>query len=247
VTLATDFGTVDSYVAEMKGCVLAVCPTAAIVDITHEIPPHDIECAAYLLARAVPAFPAGTVHVAVVDPGVGGMRRPLVVRIGTADLVGPDNGLFEAFLDDGQIYRIDPARVRRQPLSSTFHGRDLFAPAAARLAAGEALESFTQPADAPVRLSHRGRRLRIVWVDRFGNCIINLEPALLEGGGDWVLRAGSHVIRRVVATYSEAHAGEPVLVQGSGGFLEIALREASAARVLGLDRDTPLELEKGDS
>jgi len=246
VTLTTDFGTADSYAAEMKGRILAGCPGAAIVDITHEVPPHDVECGAYHLARAARAFPAGTVHVAVVDPGVGGPRRCLVVRTPDADLVGPDNGLLGPFLAGSEIREVQPARLADQRPSPTFHGRDLFAPAAARLASGEDLRAFTSEATEPVRLPRSSAAPRVLHIDRFGNCITSLTPADLDRAGGWLLRAGSHEIRKLVETYSEAPESEAVLLLGSGGFLEIALREDSACRRLGIDRNTFLKLEKGN-
>lgn len=247
VTLTTDFGTADSYAAEMKGRILAACPGAAIVDITHEVPPHDVECGAYHLARAARAFPAGTVHLAVVDPGVGGPRRALVVRTPDADLVGPDNGLLGPFLAGAEIREIQASRLVDRAPSSTFHGRDLFAPAAARLASGEDLRAFTSKAAEPVRLPRSSATPRVLHIDRFGNCITNLAPSSLDPDGGWLLRAGSHEIRKLVETYSEAPENEAVLLPGSGGFLEIALREDSASRRLGIDRSTFLKLEKGNS
>jgi S-adenosylmethionine hydrolase len=247
VTLTTDFGTADSYAAEMKGRILAGCPRAAIVDITHQVPPHDVECGAYHLARAAAAFPAGTVHVAVVDPGVGGARRSLVVRTADADLVGPDNGLFDPFLAGAEIRAIHPARLAEAAPSPTFHGRDLFAPAAARLASGEDLRRFTSEATEPVRLRKPSAAPRVIHVDRFGNCVINLTPSDLGPAGDWRLLAGSHEIRRLVETYSQAGENEAVLLLGSGGFLEVALREDSASSRLGIHRNSFLKLEKGHS
>jgi S-adenosylmethionine hydrolase len=246
VTLTTDFGTADSYAAEMKGHILAGCPAAVIVDITHAVPPHDVECGAYHLARAARAFPPGTVHVAVVDPGVGGPRRPLVVRSSDADLVGPDNGLLDPFLAGAEIRVIQPARLLNHHPSRTFHGRDLFAPAAARLASGQALRAFTTEAMEPVRLQRASAAPRVLHIDRFGNCITSLSPADLDPAGGWLLRAGSHEIRTLVETYSQAPENEAVLICGSGGLLEIALREDSAARRLGIGRNTSLKLEKGN-
>jgi S-adenosylmethionine hydrolase len=183
----------------------------------------------------------------VVDPGVGGPRRSLLVRTPDADLVGPDNGLLEPFLAGAEVRMLQPEHLAGDRLSSTFHGRDLFAPAAARLASGEDPRRFTAKAADPVRLQPAAGGLRVLHIDRFGNCITSLRPADLAPPGSWSLRAGPHEIRKRVATYSEAGKGEPVLLLGSAGFLEIALREESAARRLGIDRNTVLKLEKGDS
>ncbi len=246
ITLTSDFGLADSYVAEMKGAILSRLPAVVLVDVSHDVPPHDVEAGAYLLQRAVPAFPAGTVHLAVVDPGVGSARRGLVLAAAGQWLVGPDNGLLGPFLAGSGAWSLDAARLATGPVSATFHGRDLFAPAAARLAAGEEPDAFATPVADPVR-PEATPRPRILHVDRFGNCVTNLAPDRLPEGG-WILEAGGHAVRRRVSTYADAPPGEPVLILGSAGLLEIALREESAAARLGLRRGQPVHLSSsGDA
>ncbi|MFQ5719201.1 MAG: S-adenosyl-l-methionine hydroxide adenosyltransferase family protein [Acidobacteriota bacterium] len=241
VTLLTDFGSLDPYVAEMKGVLLAGCPDVTIVDITHEVPPFDIRAASHLLERAVPSGPAGTVHVGVVDPGVGSDRDGLLVRTGFGDLVGPDNGLFDPFLDAGQARVLDVERLSAGSAAPTFHGRDLFAPAAARLARGDDPASFTGAAARPARLPPAGPEPRILHIDRFGNCITSLRPADL-GEGPVTVEAGGHRIGLVARTFAQAPEGQPVLVAGSSGRIEIVIREASAADILGLTCSTRIRL-----
>jgi len=245
VTLTTDFGLGDSYVAEMKGRLLALCPRVQIVDLTHDVPPFDVEAGAVLLARTVNAFPAGTIHLAVIDPGVGTSRRGLVLRTRTAWFVGPDNGLFAPFLDGAAAFALLPERLAAQGPAATFHGRDLFAPAAARIAQGIEVEDFAIPIDDPVRPPVRAGG-RIVHIDRFGNCVTNLAwPGELpaEGGTTpCALHCGVVTISRLVRTYGDAPTGEPVALVGSAGWLEIAVREGNAAQRLGLHRGDPVML-----
>ena len=243
VTLTTDFGLGDSYVAEMKGRLLALCPRLRIVDLTHDVPPFDVEAGAVLLTRTVGAFPAGTIHLGVIDPGVGTARRGLVVRTRSAWFIGPDNGLFAPFLEGAAAFELLPERLAAHGPAATFHGRDLFAPAAARLALGVAVEDFATPIADPVRPPPRAGG-RIVHIDRFGNCITNLAwpgetPA--EGASTpFALHAGVVTISRLVRTYGDAPAGEPVALVGSAGWLEIAVREGNAAQRLGLHRGDPV-------
>jgi S-adenosylmethionine hydrolase len=238
ITLLTDFGTADGYVGEMKGVLLAGAPDATLVDITHEIPAQDVEAARLTLARVWRRFPAGTVHLVVVDPGVGTDRAALAVASDERFLVGPDNGVLSpALLITGsRVVRLDtPANA-----SSTFHGRDVFAPAAARLAAGVAIETLGSPVSQPrVRRTPEPRRTgdgallgEVISIDRFGNAITNLVG--MRTGA--VETAGlSLPLRR---TYGEAPVGGPVAIVGSSGLIEIAVRDGNAARVLHLTRGT---------
>lgn len=243
VTLTTDFGLGDSYVAEMKGRLLALCPRLRIVDLTHDVPPFDVEAGAVLLTRTVAAFPSGTIHLAVIDPGVGTTRRGLVVRTQAAWFVGPDNGLFGPFLEGAAAFALLPERLSPHGAAATFHGRDLFAPAAARLALGMAVEDFAAPIADPVRPPVRAGG-RIVHIDRFGNCITNLTwPDGAPAQGDsppFALRCGVVTISRLVRTYGDAPPGVPVALVGSAGWLEIAVREGNAAQRLGLHRGDPV-------
>ena len=258
VTLLTDFGTADYFVAAMKGVILTRAPAARIVDVTHEIPPHDVRAGAFTLRAVYREFPADTVHVCVVDPGVGSDRRPVVVRAGGHSFVGPDNGLFSYVLDrepDARAWRLDQPRFFRHPVSTTFHGRDVFAPVAAALAAG------TPPGEVGTEVSDLARldpltaaaagdgvlRGFIVHLDRFGNCVTSiardqLPPALQEAG--FLVEIGGHRIRSIRGSYAEAGAAgqEPFGIWGSAGLLEISLDRDSAARTLGVQRGDAVRL-----
>lgn len=242
ITLLTDFGTADGYVGEMKGVLLTGAPGSLVVDITHEVPAHDVEAARLTLARYWRRFPAGTVHVAVVDPGVGSSRAALAVSSDGRLLVGPDNGVLSPALLSGD------ARVISLPTppnaSATFHGRDVFAPAAARLAAGEALDSLGAPFDTPViRRTPEPRRDadgtlhgEVIAIDHFGNAITNLAGAR---GRSVVVQDRRIPIR---PTYADFDAGEQGAVVGSSGFVEIVVRNGRAADQLKIERGTPVIL-----
>jgi S-adenosyl-L-methionine hydrolase (adenosine-forming) len=257
IVLLTDFGLSDWYVAAMKGAILGLAPEAALVDLTHAIPPGDARRAAFVLAQAWPWFPEGSVFLAVVDPGVGGVRRALAARAAGRAFVGPDNGVLTPALEpDGtEVVELDPARAAPGPLSATFHGRDLFAPAAARLAAGADLSALGPPVSDPVRLaperpSARGDLLiaHVVYVDRFGNCITDARRedlvAYLAGRAPERLRcrAGHAELAGLATTYSEVPEGSPLAVIGSGERLEIAVRGGHAGVRLGLGPGDPVEI-----
>ncbi len=254
VTLTTDFGTRDPYVAAMKGVILAGCPGARVVDLSHEIAPQDVVEGALFLAGAVPFFPPGTVHVAVVDPGVGSARRPIAAAAGGQTVVCPDNGLLTVLARDHPVdaaHAIESRGFTRDEVSATFHGRDVFAPAAARLAGGAPIAE-AGPAVAPSLLARidlpvpvidpRGRVYgTVIHVDRFGNAITNLARADLPPGATHCA-AGEHLVplRR---TYADAAAGEALALFGSAGLLEIAVNRGRAADRLGLRRGDTVTLE----
>ena len=240
ITLLTDFGTADGYVAEMKGVILSLMPGAAVVDVSHDVAPHDVECGRLALARYWRRFPPGTVHVAVVDPGVGSARAALAVRSDDRLLVGPDNGVLSpALLVPGARAVALPVPGQAAP---TFHGRDVFAPAAAALAAGTPLDALGAPHERPVvrRTPEPHRRAdgaiegQVISVDRFGNAITNCLG--VRGG---TVEAGGAVLR-VARTYAQAEPGALVAVCGSTGLIEVAVRDGSAARELGLARGSPI-------
>ena len=236
VTLITDFGTADGYVGEMKGVLLSLAGDIQIVDITHEIPPQDIELARLTVARTWRRFPAGTIHLVVVDPEVGSSRDALAVQSDDRFLVGPDNGV----LSPGLLERSARTASLTVPehASATFHGRDVFAPAAAALARGESIDSLGAPAldpivrrtPVPVRRSDGAIEGEIIAIDRFGNAITNLTgiDSGFVGLGDLVIP--------VRHTYADAPIGTPVAVVGSSGLLELAVRNDNAARALGISR-----------
>ena len=233
VTLLTDFGMQDSYVAEMKGAILSRAPQVSIVDITHLVPPGDIRAAQYLLSRAWGHFPLGTVHVAVVDPGVGTERRVLAATRTGQHFLAPDNGLL-SFLDAGAHF----VQVPVPPgAAATFHGRDVFAPAAVALVTGAPLDALgttiTQPVRAPLPLPRRVGAIvlgEIIYVDHFGTLISNLpaESVPLDARIR-VAGADAGPLRR---TFADVPRGELVAFVGSGGMIEVAVRDGSAAERL---------------
>jgi hypothetical protein len=238
ITLLTDFGTADGYVAEMKGALLRRAPAAVLVDVAHDLAPGDVVAAAYVLGRAWRAFPEGTVHLAVVDPGVGTPRRALAGKAGGQCFVAPDNGLLTPALE-GRASDLVALEVPAGA-SSTFHGRDVFAPAAARLAAGEPLAALGPPVVDPVflppaLLERRGGDLlgAVVHVDRFGTLITNLPGARLAPGA--LVRLGAYDLE-LRKTFADVAPGDPVAYVGSGGTVEIAVRGARADAALGLTR-----------
>jgi len=260
VTLTTDFGTADSYVAEMKAVILSLCPEAVLVDITHEVERFNIRMGAYLLARSAWLFPRGTVHLAVVDPGVGGGRKPLILETPSAFFVGPDNGLLTAAAKRQGIshaYQIRKEYCWPSKVSETFHGRDLFAPAAGHLAAGKPpsslgveVSTYVESAFPSPKISGRIVEGEVIHVDRFGNLVTNIDRKLPETRG---LRFGS-AIRiqagkiqhprkvRFAETYSQAARGELLLTVGSGGFLEVSVNQGDASKRLGLKAGGKIKL-----
>lgn len=240
ITLLTDFGTADGYVGEMKGVLLARVPDATIVDITHDISPQDVEAARLAVARVWRRFPPGTVHLIVVDPGVGTDRAPLAVRSDDRYLVGPDNGVLSpALLVTGaRIVRL----VVPSDATATFHGRDVFAPAAAALACGTSLEHLGAPMAHPcIRRTPEPKRMpdgtlsgEVISIDRFGNAITNLVG--LRAGSIEV--AGAMLMLR--RTYGDVPPGAAVAIVGSTGLIEIAVRDGSAAQMLKLERGSPV-------
>jgi S-adenosylmethionine hydrolase len=245
VTLLTDFGTADGYVGEMKGVLAASAPTVTIVDIAHDVAPQDVDGARLALARYWRRFPLGTVHVVVVDPGVGGLRAAIAVESEGRFLVGPDNGVLSPALlhPDARcvVLAVPPSA------SATFHGRDVFAPAAAALAEGAPLDTLGPPFAEPVRrrtpeASRRGDGAVagvVITVDRFGNAITNLLA--LRGG---TVEVDGRQLQ-IAHTYGEAGEGQPIALVGSSGLVEIAVRDGSAAAQLGLRRGTPVILRPG--
>jgi S-adenosylmethionine hydrolase len=255
VTLLSDFGTADYFAGAMRGAVLAADAGAQVVDITHDIPAHDIEAGAFTLAAAYTAFPKGTIHVAVVDPGVGSERAALVVEAAGHLFVGPDNGLFghlyERAGDGLRVQRLPQLSRSEPPLSATFHGRDLFAPAAGALSRGAqpaelGCEEVTQfvrlPLARPRRAADGSLEAAVIHVDRFGNLVTNLTPAhLLEDdlkAGRTRLRVGDREVRDFRRFYAQEpdDATRPFAIWGSAGFLEISVNRGSAARALDAQR-----------
>lgn len=256
VALLTDFGTRDHYVGTMKGVILSVCPEATLVDITHDIPRQDILAAARELGAAYHYFPAGSVFLAVVDPGVGAGRRGIAADGGGYRFVGPDNGVFSVVFSDAGPARVVELRERkfaRSHISRTFEGRDRFAPAAGWLARGTDLREFGPPVFDPVLLpvptpviSEEAIDGEVVRVDHFGNLVTNIEQETLERFARPVVAClHDRRITRLVLTYAEAGAGEICALVGSSGHLEIAMNGGSAADALKAGRGDVVRVMKG--
>ena len=246
ITLTTDFGTRDWFVGTMKGVILGIAPRAPVVDITHEIPPGDIRAAAFALLASYRFFPRGTIHLVVVDPGVGSARQAIAVQTTNFTFLGPDNGVLSWALAQEQIKairRLDDERYFLRPVSHTFHGRDIFAPVAAHLSRGspchrlgKSLKDYVRlPWPAPTK-GHGEIRGEVIYIDHFGNAITNISAEALA-----FLRQSAHGIfagrKRLCSLerfYQAVPAGKPVAVIGSTGFLEVAVNGGSAAQSLGL-------------
>jgi S-adenosylmethionine hydrolase len=255
IALLSDFGLADHYVGAMKGAILAVCPEATLVDVVHELPAHDVTAGALALDAAYPFFPAGTVFVAVVDPGVGSARRPVAVAAGRWLFVGPDNGLFSLVLEaqpDARVRLLAHPVLRGLVQSAVFHGRDLFGPAGAHLAKGLPFEEIGPEVRDPVRLAlPRPRRTDdafeacVLYADRFGNLVTNLSErdlaSLTDRRDRLELVVGSSRLP-VVRTYSDVAPGAPCGLVGSSGRLELAVNVGRADELDGFREGAPVLL-----
>ncbi|MBW1918192.1 MAG: SAM-dependent chlorinase/fluorinase [Deltaproteobacteria bacterium] len=255
ITLLTDFGCQDGYVGIMKGVILGINPQVTLVDLSHDLPPQDVIGAALVLQAAHPYFPPDTIHLAVVDPGVGTARRGLALRVRNQFWVGPDNGLFHLVLEGQPDFRAvgleNPAYFLPQ-VSATFQGRDVFAPVAAYLSTGVPLDRLGSPVIDPVPLnlpvpeiSSRCLRGQVIHVDHFGNLISNIRFSDLENwlqGRPINLQVGNTRITRLVRTYAQVAPGELIALKGSHGYLEIACAQGNAAQLLGGGRQFPIEI-----
>jgi S-adenosyl-L-methionine hydrolase (adenosine-forming) len=264
ITLLTDFGMSDGYVGAMKGAILSIAPNASVVDISHEVPAQDIRSGAFTLKTSTNTFPSGSVHVAVVDPGVGGARRALAVRVGESFFVGPDNGLLSwalaaamgVVIDTEQLslgpdvaaVSMDVPRYWRSFVSSTFHGRDIFGPVAAHLIAGEPLERMGSPVETIMALPWPAVSIlddrivgQVLTVDHFGNCITNI-------GGDEV-QAGDtiHIADRTISGLNRTYESSVALIAviGSSGLLEVSIPGGSAAQWLDVQTGAAVEVKRG--
>ena len=258
ITLLTDFGDRDSFVASMKGVILTINPQATLVDLSHHVPPHSVEEAAYLLKSCYRYFPEGTVHVAVVDPGIGSARRPLIAQSARYFFLAPDNGLLTPILAEEsgmEVREIENLDFRLTSPGHTFDGRDLFAPAAAWLTTRQPFASFGRLIDDCKTFTISNPKWEalalvgeIVHVDRFGNLISNLTPQHLEEvcvaatHRQPFIRIGERTIEGLVASYSEGVVGQPSALINSDGRLEIFVKEASAADLLQMRRGARIEV-----
>src|SRR5262245_38482819 len=260
VALLTDFGSQDHYAGAVKGAILAACREATVIDIAHDLPPHDIREAAFALFAAYRAFPAGSVFVAVVDPGVGSERRGLAVGAGGYRFVGPDNGIFSLIYAehaDAQVHQLTNQGLFRFEISPVFHGRDIFGPVAGHLASGTPIEQVGPPVPDPVRfdveaVSRRSEReweARVLHIDRFGNLTTNmsvreLEQVLKHVDGDptQVVVVVEGMVLPLVRSYFDLPEGEGCALMGSSGRLEVAVNRGNAARVFGASRGAPVRV-----
>lgn len=252
VTLLSDFGSGSGYPAQMKGVILGRLPDARLVDLSHDVPPFDVLAGALMLEGCVPAFPRSAVHLAVVDPGVGTERRPICLVDGEGRrFVGPDNGLFTPFLSGAwEVRLLDAPGIVPVPASHTFHGRDLFAPVAAWLGGGGDPRQLGPEVHDPVRLDWRGPTSKgdelqgeTLAADPFGNLITSIRGSDLRGAvvSVWVGDRPARWVR----TFGDARAGDLLALLGSGGRVEIAIREGSAAAELGETRGLPVRVRQG--
>jgi S-adenosylmethionine hydrolase len=252
ITLLTDFGTADAFVGIMKGVILGINPEVRIVDLTHAVPPQQVLPAALLLRSAVPFFPPQTIHVVVVDPGVGSARRALLIETAHGHLLGPDNGVLSlaaAAMGRRVARHITNEAFFRTPVSQTFHGRDVFAPVAAHLSRGADPQACGPVADAIVELAvpavqRSPQRLtgEVIYVDRFGNLVTNIDAEALA---TFPVRTVSVSINNTqvagpVGAYAAVAPGTPLAIVGSWGMLEIAVRNGSAADALAAGPGTPV-------
>jgi S-adenosylmethionine hydrolase len=245
ITLTTDFGYQDAFAGIMKGVIAGINPQARVIDLTHGIPPQDLMAGALTLRHAIGNFPRGTIHIAVVDPGVGAARRPLLVEADSNYFIGPDNGVLSLALECTEpihIVHLSNPVYHLQPTSKTFHGRDIFAPVAAHLSTGISAAAFGERLDSFVRLEvpkavRHGRKLagEIIYIDGYGNLFTNLHEHDLTGlpEDNLAIALGPVSIRGLTSSYASAQAGEFVAVLNSWGMLEIALYEGSARQKSG--------------
>lgn len=244
ITLLTDFGTADYFVGAMKGAILSINPQAVIVDITHETPAQDVAAGAFTLLAAFDTFPEGTVHVAVVDPGVGSERRPIVVAAGNHLFVGPDNGIFTYIYEresSFEVVHITDEKYFRNPVSTTFHGRDIFAPVAAALSTGVDAASLGPRISDPIRL-FRSVEPQVIHIDRFGNLITNITRDQFKEAKRLLLNGTLISAQRNFFGENVGEIDEPFLIWGSAGFLEIAVNGGSAAEFLDAKRGDQIRL-----
>src|SRR4051794_33562873 len=255
IALLSDFGTRDHYAGTMKGVMIGICPDVTFVDITHDITPHDVMEGALQLAASCRYFPAGTIFLSVVDPGVGSSRRGIAVEAGDYRFVAPDNGVLTAALRDvppKRIVELTERRYARPTVSRTFEGRDRFAPAAAWLAKGIQLSALGRTVtdyhrlDIPTAEASDGRvRGVVMLVDRFGNLVTNIDRHMFETvarNQPVSVTVGGHVVAGVVATYADIRPGEVCALFGSTDHLECAVNGGSAAALLAVGRDAPVEV-----
>jgi len=259
ITLLTDFGLSDAYVGIMKGVILGICPQAQIADLTHLIRPQDVFEGAMALGRATPFFPPGTIHVAVVDPGVGTLRRPLAAKINAHFFIGPDNGLCTVLVEQArrqsgevQFIHLNRPEFWLTEVSSVFHGRDIFAPVAGHLANGISIDDLGTPIDDPILLvipvpkeTEKGWRGQVLQIDHFGNLSTNLTLEQIVNPEGVKIKIGDVVIHGLVHAFGEKKPGEIAALIDSSGKLSINVVNGDAAQLLGIQVGDPVEVITG--
>lgn len=254
ITLTTDFGLQDHYVSAMKAVMLGIAPDVRFVDVSHEIPAQDIMAGAWVVKNTAFLYPPGTVHLVVVDPGVGTSRHPIALKIKDQYFVGPDNGIFSLLFKeyDYEAYKLSNTSFWRQGVSNTFHGRDIFAPVSAHLSTGIPLDEIGEPIDELVTYhwavpiaDKDGLQGWVVHIDRFGNLITNISDKLID---DHLKRktvkiyVGNTMLSKVVSTFGDVEEGEPAAFIGSSGMLEIGINKGNAARMLSVDKGAQISI-----
>jgi S-adenosylmethionine hydrolase len=243
ITLTTDFGTKDHYVGAMKGVILGINPNASVIDITHEIEKYNVTEAALKLSNFYSYFPEGTVHVVVVDPGVGGSRKPLALESNGHYFIGPDNGVFSLILRQNEaagVFEISNPDYMLDNVSGTFHGRDIFAPASAHIALGARPQDMGSAVSDPILLDFPEPEVSggeitgmVIYADSFGNLVTNIPSKLIAPGSKVIV--GRFTIDRVSNSYADVREGEIVALVGSSGLLEISVNQGSASEVVNIE------------
>lgn len=255
ITLTTDFGLQDHYVSAMKAVIVGIAPDARLIDISHDIPPQDIMAGAWVVRNAAFLFPPGTVHVVVVDPGVGTPRHPIALKVKDQYFVGPDNGIFSLFFDEFEYEAVKLNNSdfwRNGEMSKTFHGRDVFAPVTAHLSNGVSLQEIGEPIDDLVTYhwavpiaDKDGLQGWVVHIDRFGNLITNISRDLIDEHlkkKEVKIYVGNTMLQEIVSTFGDVEEGEPAAFIGSSGMLEIGINKGNAARMLSVDKGAQISI-----
>jgi len=254
ITLTTDFGLQDQYVSAMKAVILGLSPDVRLIDISHDIPAQDIMAGAWVIRNSSLLFPKNTVHLVVVDPGVGTDRNPIALKIGDQYFVGPDNGIFSLFYDEFEYeaVKLNKEKFWRTERSRTFHGRDIFAPVAAHLSNGTPLKELGDPVSELVTYhwavpigDKDGLQGWVVHIDRFGNLITNISESLIEeviGRRKVRIYVGNTMIDHLVNTFGDVEDGDPAALIGSSGMLEIGINKGNAAKLLSVDKGAQVSL-----
>lgn len=251
ISLTTDFGLSDGYVGTLEGVILSICPSAKITHLSHLIPPQDIYAAAFVLYQSYRFYPSYAVHCVVVDPGVGSERRAVAIRTKLGSFVGPDNGIFSLVLAQAEVQQavsLTNPIYQLKSISSTFHGRDIFSPAAAHLAAGAPLEVLGDPVTGLTRFDFRtgleAGQSRVIHIDHFGNLVLDVTDQDIPEPAKLTVSIAGRTIRSLSKTFADVAEGEPLIYVGSThGHLEIAVRNGNAAQTLGLRRGDVVQID----